>query len=136
MKKKSGYMNYWFIFLIALIAIYFSYSFISVIGNYTAIKSIYKGSLDDKYLSYFQDKKTMMRFYDDYPNDVVYRKVKLIFLFTVNDIFRNGIIYSMYSISCYNEKGEVIAGSWNIPVTIFTRRNGIRWVIVDKKEAP
>lgn len=78
-----------------------------------------------------------MRYIEGYELDVV-EVDKRTFPLTVHSfVSAKSIFWYTYEYMGYNEDGkEMTTGSWNIPITVWLKLEGLKWVVVDVYEAP
>ena len=50
--------------------------------------------------------------------------------------FYKGTLWIKYSVEVLNENGEIISGSWKVPVKISIQKEAGKWVAIDIDEAP
>lgn len=50
--------------------------------------------------------------------------------------FSKGILWIKYSVEIYNEQGERISGSWDVPVKLSIQKKDGEWIITHIDEAP
>ena len=73
--------------------------------------------------------------YNEAKGPATYSKIKINRRFVIHNFYK-GIMYVKYSYEHYNNKGERIGGSWNIPSKWLIEKREKQWVVKFIEENP
>lgn len=128
------------IVLITAVVTYLLYGYISGIEIHNAVEYAFLTKNGyDQYVSKYMERQDFEHFnHTELLGKAPHPKedLKLRMLFSINDIFRSGVIWMKYSYTLKDEHGKMITGSFDVPVKLHLKGTNGHWRIVEIEEAP